>query len=1074
MFDIISIGNSELLIAVLNGIAILTADDGPAGYGGLIALGLLIGLVIAVARGVVTQRIEIQWVLVGWLLYSVMFVPKVTVTVENVYTGATTAVDNVPLGVGAIGGVTSTIGINLTESFGAAFAFPSVTVSGYSDALDIINSLRDMDYGDANDGSAVANDPTIDFQRTLRGYLKNCVLLDINMALAGPGVTWEQLRNSTDLVADIQVNSTIWFTTVYLDAGNPDGNTLTCTAAYNDIQAFINGNFRPAWHAYIADQLGLDDAVVGVQESMDALFGLGKDAQAFMMNALIARELRLADLGYHAAANNTAGVLVRTQAMEQRRTQWATEQSLFLEVARPLIAYIEAFFYAVSPFMAFLFTLGAMGITLFSRYLLLAIWIQLWMPVLAINNLYIHIGSSTKLQAIDAGGTDVVSMIGMESVWTETATWIATGGMMAAATPLLTLVLITGSYFAFTRLTERMGGGDTINEKIPTPDLLTPAAVGTSGALFAETALNQRHPVYGDTAYGGVDVMPRVDVGSGLSNDISSARQHQASAVSQWATGAGQGLDLRRTQDIQQFARNLSSDSASSSQTQVDNVMEQMSRAAVNDSSLFNSLTSEERSMLTGAIGASLGGGGGKSAGDGTNFLRGGADGRMGVDAVLSQIESLSDSQREQISDRVTEMASSESGFRTQLGTAIAQTAEQGEVSSYARALGVADSQEFRETQQDVATSTRSYNELSALRTSVGVNQSVSVAAFGARASDEASLSELTGLAAKHGVNMNEVAEDAGIWTSEGLMHNPKAAFAASIGRHLTDGDASSRTDLANFMADRFGGVRPDLDQPYDDVGGSPNTFGQTRDRVENTVTGVPFTGSSLSGNVNSQLSEFGTGREEARGAVQRFFEANQAGNAERREEALREIDEIVNRNRADFAEATFKEDRGLLETVGDYDVSEGIGTATGQLRRSLGYAAGAYHEAYREAKEDGHSELSSQLAGLGAVGTGWKEGFDEVVKQKYDGFYDDAISEGLPEVAAQYYADNAIWMDQGVDQAVVRFVGWDEVYNERKARVEELMGEPGRVMLERAASTEGRKGQNQLENAAAIYKRDN
>ena len=362
MFDIISIGNSDLLIAVLNGIAILTAADGPAGYGGLIALGLLIGLVITLARGIVTQRIDIQWVLVGWLLYAVLFIPKVTVTVEDVYDGTTTAVDNVPLGVGAIGGVTSTIGITLTEAFGTAFAFPSMTASGYSDALDILNALRDMDYGDANDGSAAANNPNVDFQRTLRGYLKDCVLLDINMALAGDGVTWEQLRTSPNLLADIQVDSTIWFTTTYLNAAQPDGTTQTCTAAYAAIVGFVDGNFRPAWHEYIADQLSLDDAVVGVQESMDALFGVGKDAQAFMMNSLIARELRLADLGYHAAADNTAGVIMRTQAIEQRRTQWATEQSLFLEVARPLIAYIEAFFYAVSPFMAFLFTLGSMGI----------------------------------------------------------------------------------------------------------------------------------------------------------------------------------------------------------------------------------------------------------------------------------------------------------------------------------------------------------------------------------------------------------------------------------------------------------------------------------------------------------------------------------------------------------------------------------------------------------------------------------------------------------------------------------------------------------------------------------------
>ena len=1064
MFDIISIGNSDLLIAVLNGIAILTAADGPAGYGGLIALGLLIGLVITLARGIVTQRIDIQWVLVGWLLYAVLFIPKVTVTVEDVYDGTTTAVDNVPLGVGAIGGVTSTIGITLTEAFGTAFAFPSMTASGYSDALDILNALRDMDYGDANDGSAAANNPNVDFQRTLRGYLKDCVLLDINMALAGDGVTWEELRTSPNLLADIQVDSTIWFTTTYLNAAQPDGTTQTCTAAYATILGFVDGNFRPAWHEYIADQLSLDDAVVGVQESMDALFGVGKDAQAFMMNSLIARELRLADLGYHAAADNTAGVIMRTQAIEQRRTQWATEQSLFLEVARPLIAYIEAFFYAVSPFMAFLFTLGSMGITLFARYLLLAIWIQLWMPVLAINNLYIHIGASNQLQAIDAGGTDVISMIGMESVWTETATWIATGGMMAAATPLLTLVLISGSYFAFTRLTDRMGGADTINERIGSPDVLQPAAAGVAGANIFEVPMSTRHPIQGDTLTGAAGVLPNIQTGNVSRSELSSAQAVQQQAVSQWAAGASQGLNLNRSEDMRQFAQNLSSESLTSRRTEVDNVFESMSQSATQGIVNFDEMSSQERSTLTGIIGGSL------SAGGGTGGTS--AGGTAGIRQQLDQIESLTEGQRTDIANRISEMVSAESGQRLDLANAIEQTAREGEISQFARAMGVQDSEEFRAVQQDVASTTRSYNELAALSTSIGIGQSIPVTHFGRMSDDEASRTELARLAAEHGVNMRNVDEAAGIWTASGYFHDPGAAWSAAVGMELSHGDASARRDLMSYVSDRMPtvGASPEDVSSFD----AYSQFGATRDTVGERVTGVPFDGSAFGQSVEGNLTPFGSDSDEGRAAVQRFFEANQNDNAEAREAALREIDEIVNRNRADFAESSFNPDRGLLETISDYDVSGGVGTATSQLGTSLGYAAGAFQEAYSEAKEAGHSEFSAQLSGLGAIGRGWNEGFNEVVTQKYDSFYDRAIDAGLPDVAAQYYADNAIWMDQAVDQAFSRYVGWDEEFNARREEVGELLGERGRDILERAAQTEGQKGENLLDDAAAIYRRNN
>lgn len=1070
MFDIISIGNSELLVAVLNGLAILTAVDGPAGYGGLVALGLLIGLIIAVARGIVTQRLDIQWVLVGWMLYSVLFVPKVTVTVEDVYTGDTTVVDNVPLGVGAIGGVTSTIGITLTEAFGTAFAFPSMTTSGYSDALDIVNAMRNMDYGDANDGSAVGNSPDIDFQRTLRSYLQDCVLFDLSLDLAGPGgVSWEQLRNSTDLLADIQVNSSVWFTTTYLEAGNPDGSTQTCTDAYADILVFTQASFRPAWHLYIADQLGLDDAVVEVQEAMDALFGPGKIAQDFMLNALLKRELELAELGYHAAADNTPGVIMRTQALEQRRAQWATEQSLFLEVAVPLIAYIEAFFYAVSPFMAFLFTLGSAGITLFVRYLLLAVWIQLWMPVLAVNNLYLHLGASRKLQAIDAGGTDVVSILGMESVWTETSTWIATGGMMAAATPLLTLMLISGSYFAFTRMTDRMAGGDFVNERITAPDIMQPAAVATAGAMFQHTPQNTRHPLHGDTTYDSPSMLQHIDIGSSLAKSVESARSDQQSAVANWALGASQGLNLSRSQDLREFSRNLSSHSLSASHTQVDSVMERMSRSAINDDTRFEQMTSDERAILTGAIGASIGASGSKAHG-GSGAVGGG---RAMLERQLAQIESLSIGQREQIADRIESMGSSESAFRAELSEAISASSEEGEISAYARALGVSDSEEFRLAQQDVHTATRTINELSALRTSVGVNQSVPITAFGQQSSDEASLRELTGLAATHGVNMEEVARDVGVWTRSGLMHDRHQAYAASIGTHLTDGDAAARMDLARFMSERFGNTTSDLSFPVQSLESYTPLRGESRRTAEEAVSGVDHSAASFGAQVESRLSGIGADTAEARSAVVDFFDASAAGNYERQEAALREIDQILNRNRADFAEASFKDDRGLLEVIGDVDISGGVATGVDQWVSSVGYAAAAYGKARREALDGGHSEWSSQLAGLGAVGKGWSDGFQSVVTEKYDRYYEAAANAGLPDVAAQYYADNAIKYDQGIDQFFSRAFGLDEAYAARENEVAGLLGDRGKEILERASRTEGEKGTILMEGAAAIYKRD-
>lgn len=376
-------------MAVLNGLAMLTADDGPAGYGGLVALGLLIGVILALIRGIVTQKLELQWVLAGWLLFSCLFVPKVTVTVEDVYTGTTNTVANVPLGPAIIGSITSTIGLKLAEGFEAVFGYPTMTNAGYMDSLDLIEGMRNIDYGSANDGSAAPTAvPNVNVQRTVREYLTRCVMHSIAMGTPGLGPTWSQLQETENLLATMQVNSNILSTTVYLDPSATSGVVTGCFSAYQQIAEYIPVTFYPAWLTYVGSKVGVPDPQARVQDALNALFGVGHSAQNYMLNALLKQEVEMAELGYQASGGNDAGVLMRVQAMEQRRTEWAASQSMWAEMARPAISFIEGFFYAVSPFMGFMFCLGAPGIAIFARYLVFAVWIQLWMPVLAVTNLY--------------------------------------------------------------------------------------------------------------------------------------------------------------------------------------------------------------------------------------------------------------------------------------------------------------------------------------------------------------------------------------------------------------------------------------------------------------------------------------------------------------------------------------------------------------------------------------------------------------------------------------------------------------------------------------------------------------
>ena len=102
-FTIYSIGDSEFLEQVLIAIAML---GGVGDFAQMTKIGLGIGVLAtmlsAIAKG--GREIEIQHVLIGYLLWATMFIPTARVQVEDTYTGDIRVIDNVPIGPAAAGG----------------------------------------------------------------------------------------------------------------------------------------------------------------------------------------------------------------------------------------------------------------------------------------------------------------------------------------------------------------------------------------------------------------------------------------------------------------------------------------------------------------------------------------------------------------------------------------------------------------------------------------------------------------------------------------------------------------------------------------------------------------------------------------------------------------------------------------------------------------------------------------------------------------------------------------------------------------------------------------------------------
>ena len=474
-----SIGDAQFLSQVLNAVAMIIGTND---FVQLVSIGLLLGAIIVVLQGLFRGAREIPWhqLLLGWILYACMFVPTTTVIVEDAYTGKAYPVDNVPVGVAFAGSMISNIGYGVTNLFETAYGdVKGISQGTFAEPLVILNAVRqhsaDMRVLQELDKSIGQG---TDIQKTLHNYIKECTLPKLALSITTP----------TDLVTgdmmdELKFESSIYGTRSYI--GNPSGQNLTCAEAWKKIEPALEKIKDPKFinqlstAANLKGEAGNKATYDDYQAAFDMLNMNGTAVEQFMLASTIKPIYEKAVSGYYRNLGDKTSAIMFNQAVQQRNTQWAAEASMFMTVVRPFLSFFEGFMYSITPVLAFLLVLGGIGISLGIKYILLILWIQLWMPVLSICNLYIIMSARGELAA-----QTFTSFYSVDKLGQSLEHWMATGGMLASATPLISLFLITGSTFAFTSLTQRMAGGDHINEKIPTPDIMRQGefyAHGTAG-----------------------------------------------------------------------------------------------------------------------------------------------------------------------------------------------------------------------------------------------------------------------------------------------------------------------------------------------------------------------------------------------------------------------------------------------------------------------------------------------------------------------------------------------------------------------------------------------------------------
>lgn len=411
MWEIYAYQNADSLFGVFNAAAAIHASGD---YAAALAAVAFCGFVAAlIAYAFAPEKLQgWKWLGTVVLVFSVLIVPKVTVGIVDKTGGsAVKVVGNVPFGVAALGGITSTIGNTLTSLFETAFqVIPGVGAL----PVELSYQQNGLMFGNRlirETGNVVFQDPA--FRTDLINFIHNCTTYDLIDGTLDPAV----FSASDDVWPLMASPNPARFSTL-TGAGGSVG-VDTCPNVYLS----LNGRL-PAQITRIQGRLAfqLNPTLPGAAAAAAIA---GQIQQAYLKNRIATAAATAADIIRQNAmlnaledtskivgqkVNDPAAMVLavgRAQAVAQQNASWLNYGKV-AEQALPVFRnVVEAVTYAMFPLfvMLLLLTSGRETMLAFKGYAAVLIWIQLWPPLYAILNYMASIYAAYDLAAAADLGT---------------------------------------------------------------------------------------------------------------------------------------------------------------------------------------------------------------------------------------------------------------------------------------------------------------------------------------------------------------------------------------------------------------------------------------------------------------------------------------------------------------------------------------------------------------------------------------------------------------------------------------------------------------------------------------------
>lgn len=426
----------------------LATAMGTSTFATLLRMSMLLGGTTALICAITRRDFftYVKWFTSFYIVFYIIFLPKVTVQIIDRTDSSHYAVDNVPMGLGVIASLTSTMGDALTRLTEKTFTTPddlTYSKSGMVMASKLALASRQFQITDP------------DLSENMHRFMVQCVYWPImlghysmNDLVTAPNL-WGFISSHAPKSRSFMYNKSI---TICRDGVAQLGRDLQA----NIDQVATRSGMRLFSHSK-TPQEAKAQILKYLPTAYGYLLNLSSTATDILQQSITANAIKDGLMYFGISTNSQTAVTnyVATRAQEQQRLTQNTLGFLASYWLPIMKSVFEAIMYGCFLFVVLLGLIPMLGIYVLRNYVYTLCWLQMWAPLYAIINLICSYYARVESLATPEGGFILKNWHSFLQVNHDVA---SLAGYLTISVPFIAAGLVRGMAGTMTHVSQYMGG----------------------------------------------------------------------------------------------------------------------------------------------------------------------------------------------------------------------------------------------------------------------------------------------------------------------------------------------------------------------------------------------------------------------------------------------------------------------------------------------------------------------------------------------------------------------------------------------------------------------------------------